>query len=100
VLSTYQVGNEHQPGSLTASRQKFRIQYQYESLLPYILDPHRQTMIDMEYFARPPKGKGDDIVLFVDASEGVEHRSQPQGHKVAVKKGNGLHVDVKIDGSL
>jgi hypothetical protein len=64
VISAYRVGNQHQPGALTAPRQ-YRIQYQDESLQPYILDPQRQTMIDLEYFAKPLRAKRNDIILFI-----------------------------------
>jgi hypothetical protein len=99
-ISAYQVGNQHQPGALTASQQQYRIQYQDESLMPYILDPHRQTMIDLEYFAKPLGAKGNDILLFIDTNEGIEHRFKPQGHNVAFKTDHGFHVDGKIYGSL
>jgi hypothetical protein len=57
-------------------------------------------MIDLEYFAKPLRAKCQDIVLFVDANEGIEHRFQPQVHNVTLKTDHGFHVDGKIDGSL
>jgi hypothetical protein len=100
VISAYRVGNQHQLGVLTASQQQYRIQYQDESFISYILDPHRHTMIELEYFAKPLREKCQDIVLFINADEGIEHRFQPQGHKVAFKMDHGFQVDGKIDGSL
>jgi hypothetical protein len=100
VIPAYRVRNQHQPGSLPASQQQYKIQYQDESLIPYILNPHRQTMIYLEYFAKPLRAKGQYIVLFINANEGIEHRFQPQGYKVAFKTDHGFHVDGKIDGSL
>jgi hypothetical protein len=100
VISAYQVGNQHQPDALTAYQQQYRIQYQDESLRPYILDSHFQTMIDLEYFAKLLRAKGHNIFLFIEANEGFEHRFQPQVHKVVFKTDNGFHVDGTIDGSL
>jgi hypothetical protein len=97
VVYAYQVGNQHQPGALAASQQKYRIQYQDERLRTYILDPHRQTMIDLEYFSKPLQAKCHDIALFIDTNEGIEQRFQPQGQKVAFKTDHGFHVDGRID---
>jgi hypothetical protein len=72
-FSSYRVGNQYQPGALTASQQQYRIQYLDESLRPYILDPYQQTMIDLEYFAKLLRTKGHDIALFIEANEGIEH---------------------------
>jgi hypothetical protein len=99
-ISAYRVGNQHQSGALTVSQQQYRIQYQDESLRQYILDPHRQMMIYLEYFAKPLRAKCQDIVLFINTNEGNEHRFQPQGQKVVFKTDHGFHVDGKIDGSL
>jgi hypothetical protein len=57
-------------------------------------------MIDMEYFAKPLRAKGHNIIIFIDANEGVEHRFQPQVPEVAFKTDNGFHVDGTIGGSL
>jgi hypothetical protein len=56
------------------------------------MDQHRQMMIDLEYFAKPSLAKRHAIVLFIEANEDIEHRFQPQGHKVAFKTDHGFHV--------
>jgi hypothetical protein len=97
VISAYRVGNQHQPGALTSSQQQYRIQYQDEPHTIYI-GSHQQTMIDLESFAKPLQAKCQDVLLFIDANEGIKNGFQPQGHKVTFKTDHGFHVDDKIDG--
>jgi ABC-type uncharacterized transport system YnjBCD ATPase subunit len=57
VISAYLVLNQHQQGVLAASQHQYQIQYQDESLRPYILNPHRQTMVGLKYFSKPLRAK-------------------------------------------
>jgi hypothetical protein len=97
VITAYGVGDQHQPGARTATQQQFRIQYEDESIRPYINNPHKQTMIDLEYFVKSLRLKGHETTLFVNANEGVEHIFRPQGHRKVFKTDNGLHVNGNID---
>jgi hypothetical protein len=47
VINTYRVCSQRDPGDITASRQQQCVQYADEELRPYVLDPHKQTLIDL-----------------------------------------------------
>jgi hypothetical protein len=51
-ISAYIVCNQTNPGDTTAWRQQYQIQYSDESARVGSIDPHRQTMVDLEYFFR------------------------------------------------
>jgi hypothetical protein len=48
VINIYIVCSQHDPGEKTASRQQQCAQYADEDLRPYVLDPHNQTLIDLQ----------------------------------------------------
>jgi hypothetical protein len=52
VINTYRVCSQHDPGDTTASRQQQCAQYADEDLRPYVLDIHKQTLIDLQYFVQ------------------------------------------------
>jgi hypothetical protein len=33
------------------------------------IDPHRQTMVDLEYFVRELRDEGHEVVVFLDANQ-------------------------------
>jgi hypothetical protein len=47
VINAYRVCSQRDSGDTTASRQQQCIQYADEQLRPYVLDPHKQTLIDL-----------------------------------------------------
>jgi hypothetical protein len=49
IISAYRVCKQTNPGDLTASKQKHGIMYEDEELRPYIVDPHKQTLFDLQY---------------------------------------------------
>jgi hypothetical protein len=49
LISAYRVCKQTNPGDLTASKQQHGIMYEDEELRPYIVDPHKQTIIDLQY---------------------------------------------------
>jgi hypothetical protein len=48
VINTYIVCSQRNPGDTTSSRQQLCIQYADEELIPYVLDTHKQTLIDLQ----------------------------------------------------
>jgi hypothetical protein len=87
-------------GDTTASKQQQCIQYAYEELRPYVLDPHKQTFIDLKYFVRELQQGGDEVILFLDANQDEHQPYRPQEHDECFKTKEGFHVNGSIDGSL
>jgi hypothetical protein len=50
VINAYIVCSQRESGDTTASGKQQCIQYADEELRPYVLDPHKQTLIDLQYF--------------------------------------------------
>jgi hypothetical protein len=48
VINAYIVCSQRDQGDTTASRQQQCVQYADEELGPYVLDPHKQTLIDLQ----------------------------------------------------
>jgi hypothetical protein len=69
VINTYIVCSHRDPGDTTASRQQQCVQYADEELRPYVLDPHNQTLIDLQYFVQELLQGGDEFILFLDANQ-------------------------------
>jgi hypothetical protein len=59
ILSAYRVCKQTNPGDLTASKQQQHgIMYEDEELRPYIVHPHKQTLIDLQYHVEKLKTDG------------------------------------------
>jgi hypothetical protein len=41
--------------------------YEDEELRPYIVDPHKQTLIDLQYHMKKLKTDGHEVLIFMDA---------------------------------
>jgi hypothetical protein len=100
VINTYRVCSQHDPGYTTASRQQQGVQYADEELRPYALYPHKQTMIDLQYFVQELLQGGDEVILFLDAKQDEYQPYRPQYHDACFKTKGGFQVDISIDGSL
>jgi hypothetical protein len=48
IFSAYRVCKQTNPGDLTSSKQKLGIMYEDEELQTYLVDPHKQTLIDLQ----------------------------------------------------
>jgi hypothetical protein len=88
------------PGNTTASAQQYKIQYEDEELRPFLLSPHRQTLIDLEYSVKDLKDSNHEVLIFMDAKENETHQFQAQTHDVKFVYKRGFHVDGSINGSL
>jgi hypothetical protein len=94
------VCSQRDPGDTTAYRQQQCIQYADEELIPYVLDPHKQTLIDLQYFFQELLQGGDEVILFLDANQDEYQSYRPQNHDACFKTKVGFQVDGSIDGSL
>jgi predicted AAA+ superfamily ATPase len=73
--------------------QEHKIQYADEELRSFIIDPHKQTIVDLEHFVQELKDKGHHVLIFKDSNEDDQHQFQEQGHYVQLVTKNGFHVD-------
>jgi hypothetical protein len=69
VINTYRVCSQRNPGDTTASKQQQCIQYADEELIPYVLDPRKQTLTDLQYFVQELQQGGDKVILFLDVNQ-------------------------------
>jgi hypothetical protein len=100
VINTYRVYSQRDRGDTTASRQQQCVQYADEELRPYVLDPHKQTFIDLQYFVQELQQGGDEVILFLDANQDEYQSYRPQDHDACSKTKGGFQVNGSIDGSL
>jgi hypothetical protein len=69
VISAYRVGKPNS-GCKTASRQQETIQYADEKLRPYLVDPYKQTLIDLQYFVQEIQSQDlhHEVIVMIDAN--------------------------------
>jgi hypothetical protein len=99
IICAYRVCKQTNSGDLTASKQQLGIMYEDEELRPYIVDPHKQTLIDLQYHVEKLKADGHEVLLFMDANQ-AEQVYQAQTHNEKFVTQKGFHVDGSIYGSL
>jgi hypothetical protein len=63
MLSAYRVCKQTNPGDLTSSKQQLGSMYEDEELRPYLVDPHKQTSIDLQYFIEKLKVTGHEALI-------------------------------------
>jgi hypothetical protein len=69
VINDYRVCSQRDPGDTTASKQKQCIQYSDDELRPYVSDPHKQTLIDLQHFVQELQQECDTVILFLNANQ-------------------------------
>jgi hypothetical protein len=99
IVAVYRVGHNHNAGDATAFQQQYITQYADENAIVEI-NPHKQTMIDFEYFTEELKTDGFEVDVFIDAKETLERRFRSQNHAHKYKSDKGFHIDGSIDGSI
>jgi hypothetical protein len=67
--NAYRVCSQRDPGDTTAYKQQQCIQYADDELRPYVLDPHKQTIINLQYFVQELQQEGEEVILFLDANQ-------------------------------
>jgi hypothetical protein len=100
IIYAYRVCKQTNPGDLTASKQQLGIMYEDEELRPYLVYPHKQTLIDLQYHVEKLKSDGRELLIFMDANQAEEQVYQAQTHNEKFVTQKGFHVDGSIDGSL
>jgi hypothetical protein len=100
VVSFYRVCNQTNPGDTTTSNQQHGIMNADKELHPFMMNPHHQTMIDIQYFVQDLKEKGNEIIVMIDANEPEGQYYQSQLHNEKFRTEQGCHVDGSIDGSI
>jgi hypothetical protein len=64
------------------------------------VDPHKKTLIDLQYFVEKLKATGHEVLILMDANQVEEKTYQPQYKNIKLVTNNGFHVDGTIDRSL
>jgi hypothetical protein len=88
------------PGATTASNQQHGIMYADEELRPFMINPHHQTLIDIQYFVQDLQEKVHEITVLIDANQSEGQYYQSQLHNENFRTEQGFHVDGSIDGSI
>jgi hypothetical protein len=99
IATVYRSGHNHNAGDATAFQQQYRTQY-YNETARVEINPHKQTMIDLEYFTEELKTDGFEVAVLIDANETLDHRFRSQNHDHKYKLDKGFHIDCSIDGSI
>jgi hypothetical protein len=70
VISMYRVGNPTSE-SKTASRQQDTIQYADEELRPFLIDPCKQTLINLQYFIQELQSQDlqHEVIVMIDVNQ-------------------------------
>jgi hypothetical protein len=97
VISAYRVGKPTS-GIKTASIQHDTIQYAEEELIPLMVDPYKQTLIDLQYFVQELQSQ--DLQHGVDVNKYEDQKYCDQGHTTQYVTSKKIHVYGSIDGSL
>jgi hypothetical protein len=100
LIYVYRVCKQTNPGDLTASEQQHGIMYEDEELRPYIVYPHKQTIIDLQYYVEKLKTDVHKVFIFMDANQAEEQVYQAPTHNEKSVTKKCFHVDVSIDGYL
>jgi hypothetical protein len=100
IISAYRVRKHTNHGDFTSSKQQLGIMYEEEELWPFLVDPHKQKTIDLQYFVEKLKAKGQEVLILMDSNQAEEQTYQPQSHNIKCGTKKGFHVDGSIDGSL
>jgi hypothetical protein len=99
IATVYCVGHNRNTGDATAFQHQYRTQYADETARVEI-NPHKQTMIGLEYFTEELKADGFEVVVFIDANKPIDHRVRAQNHDHKYKLDKVFHIDGSIDGSI
>jgi hypothetical protein len=99
-ILVYRVCKQTDPGDTTAWKQQYNIQYEDESARIGNIDPHKQTLVDLEYFVNDLIHKEHDEAIFTDENQNDKRCYRPQGHDKQFESDGGFNIDGRIDGSL
>jgi hypothetical protein len=100
IISAYRVCKQTNPGDLPLSKQQLGIMYKDGELRPYLVDPHKQTLNDLQYFVEKLKATGHEALILMDTNQAEEQAYQQQTHNIKLVMKKGFHVNGTIDGYL
>jgi hypothetical protein len=80
VTTTYIVCSQRDPGDKTGSKQQQCAQYADDELIPYVLDPHKKTLIYLQYFVQELQQGRDEVILFLDVNQDEYQSCRSQYH--------------------
>jgi hypothetical protein len=69
IVSAYRVCKQTNPGDITASKQQLRIMYEDEELRPYLVNTHKQTLIDLQYHGEKLKADGHEVLILMEDNQ-------------------------------
>jgi hypothetical protein len=96
----YRVYDQKDPGDTAAWKQQHNIENENDTARVGKNDPHKQTLVDVEYFVHELRNKGHDVAIFIDATKNDSWCYRPQGHADHFESKTGFNIDGRIDGSL
>jgi hypothetical protein len=99
-ITVYRVCDQTDPGDTTAWKRQYNIQYEEKSARIGNIDPHKQTLVDLEYFVTNLRNTVHDVAIFIDANQNANLCYRPQGHDKQFESDGSLNIDGRIDGSL
>jgi hypothetical protein len=98
--SVYRVCDQKNRGDTKAWKEQHNIQYADDTARVSKIDPHKQTLVDREYFVYELRHKGHDVEIFIDVNQNDRQCYRPQGHTDHFESKTGFNIDGRIDGSL
>jgi hypothetical protein len=83
-ITVYRVWDQNDPVDTTTWKQQHNIQYkdedEDETACVRKIDPHKLTLVDLEYFVHELRNKEHDVGIFIDANQNSRQDFRPQGH--------------------
>jgi hypothetical protein len=99
-ITLYRVCDQTDPSDTTAWKQQHNIHYEDESARISNIDPHKQTLVDLEYFVNDLRHNEHDVAIFIDANQNDRCCYRPHGQGNIFKLDGGFKIDRSIVGSL
>jgi hypothetical protein len=56
--------------------------YKDQELWPFLFDPHKQTLIDLQYFVEERKENGHEVLILMNENQAEKQTYQPQMHNI------------------
>jgi hypothetical protein len=97
IVSAYRVCKQTKHGDLTSSKKQLGIMYEDEEVRPYLVEPHKQTLIDLQYFLEKLEATGHEALILMDANQAEEQAYQQQTHNIKLVTKKVFHVDGTIE---
>jgi hypothetical protein len=69
IASAYRVCKHTNPRDLNSSKQQLGIMYEDEELRPFLVYPHKQTLIDLQYLVEKLKAAGRKLLILMDTNQ-------------------------------